>query len=55
MTVKELKEKLSQYSEDEEILIQDSNGFNYFLDFVFEEYYDYKDQNAIYLVSGQLS
>jgi hypothetical protein len=55
MTVKELIERLSQYSEDEEVLIQDSNEFTYFIDSAIEEYYDYKDKNAIYLIAGQLA
>lgn len=55
MTVKELIEELSKYRENEEILLQDSNRFNHFIDYLYEEYYDYKNEDVICLTSGQLA
>ena len=55
MTVEELIEELSKYPENKEILLQDSNGFNHFIDHLYEEYYDYKNEDVICLTPGQLA
>lgn len=55
MTVDELIKVLSKYRENEEILVQDSNGFNHFIDHLYEEYYDYKNEDVICLTSWQLA